>query len=134
MASEPDNETEELDVTAAQLVTRLYAEGELLYRRGHSLAEIRDGIVSAGIHEHDADQMIETLSEYLLQKQRDKARRNVFYGTLWLLGSIGGGAAILKADLSVGAWLAAIIGGALGITLLVRGIKHWRQVDRIAGD
>ena len=134
MASEPDNETEELDVTAAQLVTQLYAEGELLYRRGHSLAEIREGIVSAGIHEHDADQMIETLSKYLLQKQGDKARRNVFYGTLWLLGSIGGGAAILKADLSVGAWLAAVAGGALGITLLVRGIMHRRQVDRIAGD
>jgi hypothetical protein len=134
MVSEPDNETEELDVTAAQLVTRLYAEGELLYRRGYSLAEIREGIVSAGIHEHDADQMIETLSEYLLQKQGDKARRNVFYGTLWLLGSIGGGAAILKADLSVGAWLAAVAGGAFGITLLLRGIMHWRQVDRIAGD
>ena len=55
MASEPDNGKEELDVTAAQLVTRLYAEGELLYRRGHSMAEIREGIVSAGIHEHDAD-------------------------------------------------------------------------------
>jgi hypothetical protein len=134
MASEHDNETEELDVTESHLVTQLYAEGELLYRRGHSLAEIRDGIVSAGIHEHDADQMIETLSEYLLQKQGDKARRNVFYGTLWLLGSIGGGAAILKADLSVGAWLAAVAGGALGITLLLRGIMHWRQVDRIAGD
>ena len=129
MAQEPEGESGQLDITEEQLVSRLYAEAELSYRRGRSLDEIREGIVRAGIHEEDADQMVETLSEFLLQKQNDKARRNVFYGTLWLLGSIGGGAAIFTARLSLGAWLAAIAGAALGITLLVRGVMQWRAPD-----
>ena len=129
MAEEPEGESDQLDITEEQLVSRLYAEAELSYRKGRSLEEIREGIVRAGIHEQDADQMVETLSEFLLQKQSDKARRNVFYGTLWILGSIGGAAAIFTAKLSLGAWLAAIAGGALGITLLARGVMQWRAPD-----
>ena len=129
MAQDPEGESDQLDLTAEQLVSRLYAEAELSYRKGHSLDDIREGIVRAGIHEEDADQMVETLSEFLLQKQSDKARRNVFYGMLWLLGSIGGAAAIFTAKLSLGAWLAAIVGAALGITLLARGIMQWRAPD-----
>ncbi len=125
MAQEPEVEPEKLDVTEAELVSQLYAEAELSYRRGRSMDEIREGIIGAGIHEEDADQMVETLSAFLLQKQDDKARRNVFYGTLWLLGSLGGGAAIFTAGLSLGAWLAAFAGGALGTTLLVRGVMQW---------
>ena len=129
MAQDPEGESDQLDLTAEQLVSRLYAEAELSYRKGRSLDDIREGIVRAGIHEEDADQMVETLSEFLLQKQSDKARRNVFYGMLWLLGSIGGAAAIFTAKLSLGAWLAAIVGAALGITLLARGIMQWRVPD-----
>ncbi|MFP6751771.1 MAG: hypothetical protein VB855_08850 [Pirellulaceae bacterium] len=129
MAQDPEGESDQLDLTAEQLVSRLYAEAELSYRKGRSLDDIREGIVRAGIHEEDADQMVETLSEFLLQKQSDKARRNVFYGMLWLLGSIGGAAAIFTGKLSLGAWLAAIVGAALGITLLARGIMQWRAPD-----
>ena len=78
MAQDPEGESDQLDITEEQLVSRLYAEAELSYRKGRSLEEIREGIVRAGIHEEDADQMVETLSEFLLQKQSDKARRNVF--------------------------------------------------------
>ena len=124
MDADSVKDSTEPEFTQSQLVTRLYAEAEFLHRQGHTLSEIRDRIVNAGIHQDDADQMIETLSGHLQQKQGEVARRNVFYGTIWLLGAIGGGAAIYTADLSIGAWLAAICGGLLGLTLLVRGIMQ----------
>ncbi len=126
MDADPVNDSTEPDISQEQLVTRLYAEAELLHRKGHSLSEIRDGILNAGLHQDDADQMIETLSGYLQQKDRELARRNVFYGSLWMLGAIGAGAAIYTADLSIGAWLAAVVGGILGLTLLLRGIMQLR--------
>jgi len=126
MDADPVNDSTEPDISQEQLVTRLYAEAELLHRKGHSLSEIRDGILNAGLHQDDADQMIETLSGYLQQKDRELARRNVFYGSLWMLGAIGAGAAIYTADLSIGAWLAAVVGGILGLTLLLRGITQLR--------
>ncbi len=129
MGADPVNESTKLDISQEQLVTRLYADAELLLRKGHSLSEIRDGILNAGLHQDDADQMIDTLSGYLQQKDGEIARRNIFYGSLWLLGSIGAGAAIYTADLSVGAWLAAVVGGILGLTLLLRGIIQLR-VDK----
>ena len=126
MDADSVNNSTESEVSQSQLVTRLYAEAEFLLRKGHSLSEIRDGIVKAGIHQDDADQMIETLSGYLQQKDGEIARRNVFYGSLWLLGAIGAGAAIYTADLPIGAWLAAVVGGILGLTLLLRGIMQLR--------
>lgn len=126
MGADPVNESTEHDISQEQLVTRLYAEAELLHRKGHTLSEIRDGILNAGLHQDDADQMIDTLSGYLQQKDGEIARRNIFYGSLWLLGSIGAGAAIYTADLSVGAWLAAVVGGILGLTMLLRGIIQLR--------
>ena len=126
MDADPVKDSTEPDISQEQLVTRLYAEAELLHRKGHSLSEIRDGILNAGLHQDDADQMIETLSGYLQQKDRELARRNVFYGSLWMLGAIGAGAAIYTADLSIGAWLAAVVGGILGLTLLLRGIIQLR--------
>ena len=126
MDADPVNDSTEPDISQEQLVTRLYAEAELLHRKGRALSEIRDGILNAGLHQDDADQMIETLSGYLQQKDRELARRNVFYGSLWLLGAIGAGAAIYTADLSIGAWLAAVVGGLLGLTLLLRGIMQLR--------
>ncbi|MFP6648091.1 MAG: hypothetical protein VB817_01440 [Pirellulaceae bacterium] len=126
MGADSVNNSTESEVSQSQLVTRLYAEAELLHRKGHSLSEIRDRIVKAGIHQDDANQMIETLSGYLQQKDGEIARRNVFYGSLWLLGAIGAGAAIYTADLSIGAWLAAVVGGILGLTLLLRGIMQLR--------
>ena len=126
MDTDPVNDSTESEISQEQLVTRLYAEAELLHRKGHSLSEIRDGILNAGLHQDDADQMVETLSGYLQQKDGEIARRNVFYGTLWLLGAIGAGAAIYTADLSIGAWFAAVGGGILGLTLLLRGIMQLR--------
>lgn len=124
MDADPVNDSTEPGISQEQLVTRLYAEAELLHRKGRSFSEIRDGIINAGLHQDDADQMIETLSGYLQQKDGEIARRNVFYGSLWLLGAIGAGAAIYTADLSAGAWLAAGVGGILGLTLLLRGIMQ----------
>ena len=124
MDTDSVKDSTESKISQSQLITLLYGEAELLHRKGHSLPEIRDRIVNAGLHQDDADQMIETLAGYLQQKQGEIGRRNVFYGTLWLLGAIGGGAAIYTANLSIGAWLAAICGGLLGLTLLVRGIMQ----------
>ena len=127
METEPVDDMTEPALSQSQLVTRLNAEAEFLHRRGRSLSEIRSGIINAGIHSDDADQMIETLSEYLQDKQGEVGRRNIFYGSLWLLGALGSGAAIFTARLSLGAWLAAMCGGGLGLTLLVRGVMQVRR-------
>ena len=42
MAQEPEGESDQLDITEEQLVSRLYAEAELSCRRGRSLDEIRE--------------------------------------------------------------------------------------------
>jgi hypothetical protein len=124
MASRPVDETPRIEISQAQLVRQLFAQGEQLRREGHSLEEIQTGFVKAGIHEKDAEQMVGELSEFLDDKQGEKSRRNILYGILWLLGAGAAGAAIYTARLSLGAWLAAIIGGILGLTQLCRGIKQ----------
>ena len=124
MASRPVDETPKNEISQAQLVRQLFAQGEELRREGHSREEIQTGFVKAGIHEEDAEQMVGELCEFLDDKQWEKARRNMFYGILWLLGAGAAGAAIYTAQLSLGAWLAALIGGILGLTQLCRGIKQ----------
>jgi len=124
MASRPVDETPKNEINQAQLVRQLFAQGEELRREGHSREEIQTGFVKAGIHEEDAEQMVGELCEFFDDKQEGKARRNVLYGILWLLGAGAAGAAVYTAQLSLGAWLAAIIGGILGLTQLCRGIKQ----------
>ena len=124
MASRPVDETPKNEISQAQLVRQLFAQGEELRREGHSREEIQTGFVKAGIHEEDAEQMVGELREFLDDKQWEKARRNVLYGILWLLGAGAAGAAVYTAQLSLGAGLAAIIGGILGLTQLCRGIKQ----------